>query len=258
MFIVKNIQILLFSWIFDGCDVMNYNGDERNLAAATIHSIPGTRINRDSRFLVLEEDGYGRVLFSVYLSYSCLSMVIDNQLEYNPPAVALIIFQKAENNCVYFYPEENYRIKLLTSHLTLSKEAVLEHFSEECINELKTANDWDEPIDSGCPPTKVPYFDGKNNSVPDSAQKTVKEKIGMTICCDLIRKDKTGKGVYFVEKSISVGSETVGYEWYYVMFDSNWELVNGDDGVHKIDSIDTMAIELKQYLAKNDWQEITQ
>ena len=251
------ILLLPFAWLSSGCDVMTYNGKHEDLASATIHSIPGTQINRESRFLELDEDQYGRRLFSVYLPYSCLSTVLNGQNNYNPPAVAILIVQKIEKDYIYFYAEDNYKINLLSAYLTLSEENVKKQFGENVINELKVNNDWNEPTDSSRMLTRVPVRVEKTIVIPNSANQIIEEKLGTTLCRDWFRSDANGKHVIFVEKAVYHESNITGYDWYFVLFDSEWELLNGDSGIYKITGLDTMAQELKAFLAASDWIEIT-
>lgn len=102
-----------------------YNGEYPSLFCVAINSIPLTKgyeqseIRFNPTIVVLDEDDFGRVLFSYY--------------EDSPVSTySLLIMQTGDNEKVYFYPDYNF----------ISSDSA--DFSNEAINNLKNLNDWNQ------------------------------------------------------------------------------------------------------------------
>ena len=250
--------LILSFCILAACDIMTYRGENKDLAAATIFSIPGTDVDRDSQFLILDRDQYGRTLFGVFLAYADYHFD-DNPIGNSQAAVlAIIITQKNDDAYVYFYPEDNYRMRLLSSYLRLNAENVGKYFSDAEINGLKEDNDWGKPPDESASSAKVPIVISKESDIPKATIDSINETIGVDLYPELLREDKEGKRVCFSSNKIKIDDEQKRYEYYFVLLNSNWELVNGEAGILKINALETMPQELKEFLKANNWVEITQ
>jgi hypothetical protein len=107
-----------------------YAGDYPELWSTALGTIPGQTgigtggINPQPFIAIEEIDNYGRVLFSYGEGFSGF----------------FVILQKSDEIYVYFYPHYNH----MRSRLSTSFRAQDEH--RERLEELKTANSWNQPM----------------------------------------------------------------------------------------------------------------
>lgn len=117
-----------------------YGGEHPDLYSIAINSLLWTTgISQtadrfaDSEIIVLEEDAYGRILFSYWeKSYHRKDLA----------PYSLLIGQKTDGDYVYFYPDHNF-ISVERDPFSLKTDG----FSEDEIGNLKRLNDWNEEID---------------------------------------------------------------------------------------------------------------
>lgn len=129
------IIIFLFICTLTGCNFLlptSYGGEHPALyteAVNSLLSVVGYHSHGDSRVKIIEEDAFGRVLFSYYddKSYYCGEDII-----------GYLICQKFDETYVYYYPDYNYILNEW-NHVDIP-------FSEEEIEDLKTKNDWGKEI----------------------------------------------------------------------------------------------------------------
>lgn len=114
-----------------------YEGENKDLYTEAIFSLLGNRgyflegeILDDSEIVVIEEDSYGRTMFSYFER---------NEIS----SISYLIAQKSENGYVYFYPDFNF----ISSEYNYSNEYSDVIFSADEINTLKSLNDWNLPLD---------------------------------------------------------------------------------------------------------------
>jgi hypothetical protein len=125
-------DIGVVSWEFE------YTGDYPELYSVALSSILGTRgdagipgpspMPLQPNIVVIEEDDYGRVIFSYDEGTTNLGspMVNDNR----------VIMQKTEGDYVYFYPHYNF--------ISSSYENNRWEFTDEDIEALKDVNSWNQ------------------------------------------------------------------------------------------------------------------
>ena len=133
--VVVGITIFLFFCTLTGCNLLlptGYSGEHPALyteAVNSLLSVLGWHSHGDSRVKIMEEDAFGRVLFSYY----------DDKSDYcGEDIFAYLICQKVDETYVYYYPDYNYILNEW-NHVDIP-------FSEEEIEDLKRKNDWGKEI----------------------------------------------------------------------------------------------------------------
>ena len=142
----KNLPIILLSLILlssflyvliglKGC-YDGYSGEYPNLYTVAINSIlwnNGYSYSADRRadpkIEVIDEDIYGRIMFTYYEKYYSGG---------NISFSALVICQYSNQKDVYYYEDTNYIIK--------EQKGPLNDFNEEEMEQLKTNNDWNQKM----------------------------------------------------------------------------------------------------------------
>ena len=122
----KIILLLVFTLFLIGCRGFDYVGNYPELYSVAINSLLGARGYGDNKtqpiITTLEEDRYGRILFSYSEGYA-----IGAGFSYG-------IMQKVEGNYVYFYPHYNFILRNWG------------HFTSEDVETLKEVNSWNQPM----------------------------------------------------------------------------------------------------------------
>ena len=175
----KYVLIIIFSVIvllgFTGCQYKGYSGKRVDLYTVAVNSILWnngysylTERVTDPKIEVIEEDEFGRTLFTYYEKYY-------SEITFS----SLIISQGSIEGEVYYYEDCNLLVKQQEPY---SKQ--LEKFSSDEINYLKAVNDWGETLDlNKCVKKKI---DKHKQSIP------VDEKIF---------SDKAASHFNFIDKS---------------------------------------------------------
>ena len=252
-FICFALVLVLFMCACDRQPV--YSGENKPLAAAAIYSIPGTTSDIMDTFLILEQDDFGRTLFAASLATSWLSSSSD--LSY-PAVLAILVVQRFNENYVYFYGEENYIYKTFSTRQTLSNEILTSNFSDSEIESLKVANDWGKPCENNMRAfVKAPIQTEKDNACPSSAREFLEKEIGTNIRLEPFREDSNGRKAYFVLHIVQdpVATETQ-YEWYLVIFNSDWELEDSKRSILYIQDPSSMAAEVSSFFLTHNWIDI--
>lgn len=202
---------------------MAYIGEHPEFAATAIYSIPGIESSREDTFVILDEDEYGRVLFAAYLPDGAL---INNS--YNNGILGVFVMQGSDEHTVQFYCEKNYIARIVEAKIDLNKEGIEHYFSEEEIEMLKAANDWNgEPTDENI--IHVPLSVEKSESLSSKMRKQIEKKIGSNFKYAFFREGPDGKKVFFI---LNIAESNPKYTWYLVAFDSKGVLL--DDGAVSI------------------------
>ena len=119
------IIIIALTLIFSGCDDFSlYRGEHPELLVVATNSLIFAKIHTIDQIEILEEDNYGRTLFT----FTGNSFEESEQL-------SVLICQKSDTNNSYYYEDINYQI--LQNHNELS---------EDTLRMLKEKNDWNKPL----------------------------------------------------------------------------------------------------------------
>lgn len=144
--ILRHIVCLIFLAVFvacllllSSCGYRGYSGKHSDLYSVAIHSVPwtngfswGADFECDPQIRIIEEDHYGRTMFTYYEKY------------YKGADVSfstLIICQYSNEEEVYYYEDINYIVKEQSLYSPNPNE-----FSDEEIEYLKSINDWNKEI----------------------------------------------------------------------------------------------------------------
>ena len=235
---MKKLQILLvllFFFSIPGCvwdPVRMYNGEQTDLMATAVQSIPGCSSAEKDQVLVLEEDAYGRTLFAVRLQDTWLI-----QQSYYECTIAVLVMQSSTESQVAFFPDRNFLISSTESLVDITEELISKHFSDEAICQLKQDNDWDiPPKQNDVRLTTVSRTVAKEEKT-DAAQKTIEAKIGTNCRISPYRVDMYGRHAYFVFHI----EDYYVYSWYLVLLDDKGELF-GRNAVLDLDETDVSKL----------------
>ena len=131
-----------FLLILTGCAgcYKGYTGNTPDLYTVAINSVLWNKGHSDqsdkycdSEIKVLEEDKFGRILYTYYEDY-----YVGDTISFS----SLIVSQYSVDGYVYYYEDCNYLIKEQEANTH-----VLNDFSQKEIDNLKKANDWGKEID---------------------------------------------------------------------------------------------------------------
>ena len=131
--------LLIFTTILTSCGYSGYSGNRSDLYSVAVNSVLwlngyswGTDYECDPIIEVIEEDSYGRTMFTYYEKYYKGARISFS---------ALIICQDSNEKEVFFYEDINYIIKEQTLYSQNT-----ENFTEDEIAYLKLINDWNKEI----------------------------------------------------------------------------------------------------------------
>ena len=131
--------LLIFTTILTSCGYSGYSGNRSDLYSVASNSVLwlngyswGADFVRDPIIEVIEEDSYGRTMFTYYEKYYKGSDISFS---------ALIICQDSNEKEVFFYEDINYIIKEQKLYYPN-----IENFTDDEIAYLKSINDWNKEI----------------------------------------------------------------------------------------------------------------
>ena len=131
--------LLIFTAILTSCGYSGYSGKHLDLYSVAANSVLwlngyswGADYECDPSIEVIEEDSYGRTMFTYYEKYYKGAYISFS---------ALIICQDSNEKEVFFYEDINYIIKEQKIYTQNTK-----NFTDDEIAYLKLSNDWDEEI----------------------------------------------------------------------------------------------------------------
>jgi hypothetical protein len=201
----------------------------------------------DDKVIVVDSDNYGRVMF-LYLGY---------RDDYD--FVSLMVSQKTTDKEAYFYDGINYLLEeetMLEHHWEATLDLIPYYFSTNQIENLKTINDWNKPIDEG-KLFKVEITNRKYDKYSDKqleeAFNTVSPYFHKTFV-DYLTTDKNGYSVYLMigVRYDETLRKRVRDQAYLFMLDKDGKLV-GPDAVEPIDDLWHYQEQLYKFKEKNGW-----
>jgi len=230
--------LLSFTLFLTGCGRFEYRGDYLELYSVAIHSILGQEgyriqggpFRQPPRIRILEEDNYGRVLFSYTES---------GEREHAISLYNLVIMQKVEGDYVYFYPHYNF----------ISRD-VGGSFTDAAIDALKEANSWNQPLSDRSEFERIRISRRKQSGPLSDAQlieafneifsRNITRLHGLMI---YLRTDDYGRAVYLAEPR-------EGYFAILFQPDHSFDL---ETGVLEITDRNNYQTELRLFMEANGW-----
>ncbi len=143
------IALIIFSIIFiSGCSRLKISSDNAPYYAEATSSLLWCRGNSNTAHLlyspeinIIEEDQYGRVLFEYSEGVGSVQCGKAGPIIFYMLS-AVLVAQKSDEKCVYFYPNVNYKCRIIDDSTMKPVELTAEELSE-----LKTLNDWNKELD---------------------------------------------------------------------------------------------------------------
>ena len=140
---MKRILLIIFALFFtlisSSCVYKGYSGNYSDLYTVAINSVLwlnghswGADFECDPKIEIIEKDNYGRIMFTYYEKYYSGADISFS---------SLIICQDSNEKEVFYYEDINYIVK---EQVIYSQN--LERFSNEEIEYLKLANDWNKEM----------------------------------------------------------------------------------------------------------------
>jgi hypothetical protein len=189
--------IILLVSTLSACQFTGYKGEFPALYTVAVNSllaIRGYHSHGDALIRIVEEDSYGRVLFSYYEdSYYG---------EGWPNSFSYLICQKTDETYVYFYPDYNFIIKELNG-LDIP-------FSNEEIESFKNKNGWGEEINNK---ELVKYEITRKKNEPDV--KIEREDFDVLFQKIAKEKGRDGDGTMVHPYVLYLTSDTYGRTLYF-------------------------------------------
>ncbi len=230
------ITLIIFVVFLTSCtqDKDDYNGEYPELYSTAIHSLLGTfgygssERRFDSQIAILEEDEYGRKLFSYYENTRISTY-------------SLIINQKSDDEYTYFYPDYNF----------ISNSENI--FSEMEIEGLKKKNDWGKEIDvNKCDKRKIT----RNKATGQVSEKNLTELYKKALGNDAsssptikyFTSDKYGRSIYSGFGQFSSKRNAV------MLFNPDGSYTE-NKCIMELPDLNNYQDELKAFKELNDWNE---
>jgi len=222
-----------------------YPSDTVMMFSQVFNAVPGPRIfdPLDVRAKIIEKDDYGRIYFSFYTS----------------SWEGVCIMQRHDDQYVYYYDNVSF----------LSSESYKEYTVEE-IDELKVANDWNEPMDEEKmikrervdKETLMPTRESTNDSkrVREAARKAFDEtndEIDCYVDDDVMDYSQNGQELFMVERAEIIERENAIDD--YILIDQYFMILNADgtydpeNYLLKIDDSIRISEQLAEIKERNGW-----
>jgi len=244
---VKIALVIVLTLLLTAChDTHIYRGEFPELHIIAIESVIGTIGDEMNRVIFLDEDMYGRKLFA-YLGRAYFNRELEE-----PYSLAIVIAQKTNDQYAFYYDTNNYIVVTVESKYNeLYEEKVYSYFTQDEIDALKVANDWDQPINEtrlfrADVVRKRNYnkFDIRN--LRPFANQFEGEILNSYILC--YSTDKNGKTLL----AVMTKDQNSKYRTYLVMLDKVGNLVSDKSIIEIIDHLEETSI-IRDFKILNGW-----
>ena len=243
-----------------GCsDVTFYNGSHPELFVVAAHSLLGVRGGSGEDTLILEEDGFGRVMFA-YIGHTIAS---DNWSLYN--VVAVLIAQRTTEGHSYFYPGVNFilrEIELSPPMLTpigdfFYEDFVRGLFTERRMELLKEENSWNGELNEErlfrvtvSRRNKRRYMTQVSADVQQAVYTAVAgAQLGHISHSVPLTMDKNGNIIFFMRGLHHRGSERIRHPAFLVMFN----VEGGRTGHMRLTDLWDYREQLREFKEAHGW-----
>ena len=255
--IAKTLFLSIALLICTACENQyEYRENDVDLYSIAYNSVLGTSVTESDKILILEIDNYGRKLFA-YEAFT------NNGTEENGRVFAILVSQKTTEKKAFFYDNVDCLTCPMASaneNIRLTEQQVESCFTEEQISALKTANDWNKPLDES------KFFEIKVSTRKGNTVSKYKLKMAfLTVASEeeydkseltLLTTDKNGNSIYYIRVKPTY-AENIDYIFtksYVVMFDKNGDF-NESTGIMEIEDVWDYQEQLAAFKEANSWNE---
>ena len=249
------VILLIITTSLYGCVFpLIYRGEYPELHAIAIHSLLGVSGYDNDRIAILEEDGFGRVMFS-YLGYANTASGVDHRI------FAILIGQSMTEIDSCFYDNINYIIceidgSVYNGFTVVDTDFVMKHFTDEQVEGLKLENDWNMELDRN-KFFKVSNTRERTTPLPISTLRKAFENVSHDFHASyatFLTMDKNGNLLYFMrgKKPDSKNGDYFFTQSYLFMFDNDGKLVR-DTGIMELTDLWNYRAQLKSFKEANNW-----
>lgn len=230
------VFILMFIY---GCDdTARYKGQYPELFSIATNNILGVTGNDFDKIEILDEDQYGRIMFSYETWHSYLITE-----SYDESIYCIIISQKSDDVYSYVYTDYNFIVAQSADEISSDK-----------INELKELNDWNKELNEDLF-VKIPIKYKKDQGNINT--KVIRKAFNFSISNYTITwqdycfftKDEYGRQIYFVRNR----DENKKLKNAYVMMFFSDGTFNEDTYITEITDIWNYQDELADFKSINNW-----
>ena len=260
--------IILAVFMLAACDDYTfYDGRHPELFVIASHSLLGVSGGLWEDIMILDEDAFGRILFA----YSGFTITNDSRSSFN--ILAVLVAQRTTETHSYFYGGDNFilaEISLNRSQVRsvrdfLDEPFVMQHFTVEQIEELKTENSWNEELNEDrffqvqiSRRNKEQYLTHVTQETQQEAYRAVvsfaehsrfRPRRGVPLTMD-----RDGNVIFFMrERSYDSSTQIMSfYPAFLFMFDSGGELI-ADTGTMELTDLWNYRDQLREFKEANEW-----
>ncbi|MCL2368367.1 MAG: hypothetical protein FWC72_05170 [Oscillospiraceae bacterium] len=256
LFVLILATLMLLSFV--GCTPAA-GGRHPELFVVASHSLLGA-LGRDREdTIILEEDEFGRVMFAY----------VGNTVTSDRPGamfniLAVAIAQRTTRRYSYFYDGVNIIFQEIEvdcgpSPLPfLSKEFVMEHFTEGQLEQLKVENSWNEELNEDrffrvrvARGTKTRHMTTVSRETLDEIFQVASDGFDARFRVPLTM-DRDGNVIYFIRDGTLRGREWDFYSAFLFMFDRRGNLIEGT-GVMGLYDLWDYRDQLREFKEANGW-----
>ena len=234
---------VLLTSLFGCDDFAKYRGTHDALYTEAMTSLLSASSRNGESVCIIDHDTYGKTLFA----YS-------GDCAYRKAILALLVAQNDDDKTVSYYEDCNFiYTQVETYQFPDSYDDLLEFFTEDEIETLKSENDWNKPIDDSKtvyePVTdKKDYYPIKNSALIKALKEigtTMARSYQMPLC-----SDANGKVIYYV---ITPKDGSEEEKEYLFMFNKDGS-VNTDTGIEELEDLWNYREQLTRFKENNGWK----
>jgi len=255
--------ILVVALLLAGCTPVR-DGDGRSLHVVAHHSLLGVWEDRWEQAVILEEDDFGRVMFA----FAGLGTTSESDSA-GDDILAVLIVQRTTRRHAYFYDGINailYDIGEIVQQMMsfdfLDEAFVMEHFSDEQLEQLKEENDWNRELEEDrffrvrvSWRHKMNYMTDVSIPTEREAFESVSEYLHHPSFSAPLTTDRNGNVIYFMREFYR-GIEIEGTHYFarsfLFMFDSDGNWIE-DTGVMELYDLWDYRDQLREFKEANGW-----
>jgi hypothetical protein len=244
------MSIMITLFLLSACDdFVLYKGSYPELHSIATHSLLGVFGFESNEIFIMEKDEWGRTLFAFVGS----SVYTDEYI------IAVLIAQETTKTHSYYYDTYNFIVKECPNYVKygdINTDFVEQYFTNEEIQQLKTMNDWDHPIQNNLL-FEIKITRRKVDKISTSKKRAAFDRITDNYNdqdCVPLATDRNGLTLYlFSERTYNYDEEVHEFgNSYLAMFNKTGHLVS-EDSLEILNDLWMYQEQLRAFKAKNGW-----